>query len=492
MCVMLYYSHKSLKYEAFSNAEQTVETTFLRVDNILLSVEQASGNFYWDIVRNLHNPVLMETYVRKLVESDPQITGAAIAFEPYYYRSDEPYTMFYAHHARGTAGKDGYSAEIVMSSTFGSRPYTEQRWYVEPIQKKMPCWVNPLKNDDTEEDDALLTFSLPLYDATWKLVGVLGVDVQLETLSDIILSTKPSPNSYALMLGSDGSFIVHPDVDNLKHQTVFTIDRNTTDPDFLEAMLAMMNGETGQKAFDDNGMNCLLFYKPFQRDSIPGRSMADLGWSIGVVYPECDIYRNYYRLLFVVIVIVVVSLLLLLAYCRTVTHRQLKPLRQLSAKAQRIAEGEFYDDSGDGQGQEPAVASEGLDEVGRLQKNFQQMQQALAQHIGELEQLTSTLKERGERLEEAYERAKEADRMKTAFLHNMTNQMMVPVDTIFESAQRLASDDKVTAAHDSAVIQAQSKIITVVLNDLLNASSEKAATTRTTAEAPQDDAGQQK
>lgn len=467
LLVMLRYSRRALKEEAFAKADQTLEATVLHVDNILLSVEQTAGNFYWDILLHLNEPERLRTYVTRLVESNRQIEGAAIAFEPYFYKDRGEQTMFYPHRTP--------SGSIVQAESFGSRPYIEQSWYTEPLTTGKPCWINPLKNDDTE-DDALISFCLPLYavkNGVAGIVGVLGVDVSLAVLSDIVLSTKPSPNSYATMLGSDGSFIVHPDSDKVLHHTIFTLNHKDTDPMFLETARAMMAGETGWHRFNNDGTDCLLFYKPFRRDSIPGRAMLDLGWSIGVVYPVNDIFGDSDRQLVIVVIIAVVSLLLLLVFCRWLIYRQLEPLHLLTESAQRIADGHFEDVIPDSRQQ---------DEVGRLQNHFQQMQQSLSQRIGELYQLTEKLKDDGRRLSNAYEKAKIADRMKTEFMHNMTNQMLEPVVRIEESVKRFETDDEDMARTDSAIIQKQGATITELLDDLLRLSVEKSNTIKTETE----------
>ena len=407
LLVMLRYSRRALKEEAFAKADQTLEATVLHVDNILLSVEQTAGNFYWDILLHLNEPERLRTYVTRLVESNRQIEGAAVAFEPYFYKDRGELTMFYPHRTP--------SGSIVQAESFGSRPYIEQSWYTEPLTTGKPCWINPLKNDDTE-DDALISFCLPLYavkNGVAGIVGVLGVDVSLAALSDIVLSTKPSPNSYATMLGSDGSFIVHPDSDKVLHHTIFTLNHKDTDPMFLETARAMMAGETGWHRFNNDGTDCLLF--------------------------------------------------------RWLIYRQLEPLHLLTESAQRIADGHFEDVIPDSRQQ---------DEVGRLQNHFQQMQQSLSQRIGELYQLTEKLKDDGRRLSNA----KVADRMKTEFMHNMTNQMLEPVVRIEESVKRFETDDEDMARTDSAIIQKQGATITELLDDLLRLSVEKSNTIKTETE----------
>lgn len=69
--VLVYFSHKVLREEGVRNAEQTLEGTMQHIDNILLSVEQATGNIYYDLLQHLDEPERMYTYSRELVLSNP-------------------------------------------------------------------------------------------------------------------------------------------------------------------------------------------------------------------------------------------------------------------------------------------------------------------------------------------------------------------------------------------------------------------------------------
>jgi methyl-accepting chemotaxis protein/sigma-B regulation protein RsbU (phosphoserine phosphatase) len=151
------------------------------------------------------------------------------------------------------------------------------------------------------------------------------------------------------------------------------------------------------------------------------------------VYPEDDIFGEYNELLYVVLIIAVVGLVLLLLLCQTFIHRQLLPLRLLAKSAHRIAKG-YYD--------EPIPSSKQQDEVGRLQKHFQQMQQSLATRVGEMKQLTDTLQERGDALQTTYEQAQVAEQMKTSFLYNMSNQMMAPARGIYTNVMTISKNYK--------------------------------------------------
>ena len=449
--IMFIYSRLAVKAEALSMAEQTLEATVQKIDNILLSIEQSSGNIYWKLFNHINNPDKIDVYCRKLVENNPYIASCTIGFEPGFYKDRDPYAVAYRRSSDGS---------VVKHETSGDCPYYEQAWYTSTIAAGLPNWTDPQKVS-TMDDEAISSFLLPIYVGERK-VGVMAVDMSLNLLSRIVLETKPSPNSFCILLGRDGSFIVHPDSNKLKFQTIFTQQEQNVDPSVKEATEEMMAGKTGYKYVRLHGEDSYVFYKPFERMLVPGRSMEKLGWSAGMVYPENDIFGDYNRLLYSVLLIAAIGMLLLFMLCQTFIHRQFLPLQVLADSAKRIADGHYDELIPDTRQQ---------DEVGRLQNHFQQMQQSLSSRMGEMERLSATLLERGEVLKTAYEQAQVAERMKTKFLYNMTNQMMSPVGgistsvkTIHEHYGELTEEE---TNHLVSEIQRRGEKITALLNQLI-------------------------
>ena len=112
--------------------------------------------------------------------------------------------------------------------------------------------------------------------------------------------------------------------------------------------------------------------------------------------------------------------------------------------------------------------------MGRLQNHFREMQQSLATRMGEMKQLSETLKERGEELQATYEQAQAAERMKTNFLYNMSDQMMSPVDGIRKRVQTLSNTNgKQTEKETTQLvdgIQQRGEKVTALLNQLITES----------------------
>lgn len=412
LVTMFYFSRKAVREEALQNAGQTLEAMVEHIDNILLSVEQAAGNIYWKMIGQTNQPELMETYAHKLVECNPYIMDSRIIW-------------------------DVDSSKV---QTFAQ-------------------WTTPRKVDSNKEN-AAVTFSLPFYDKNQKL-NILAIDVSLALLSKIVLEEKPSPNSTCALLAKDGTIIVYNKSDML-NQNLIALAEKYDHTSVIEAAESMLAGETGYKKMILQGRTCYAFYKPFKQTEVRGRAMTDLGWSAGIIYPEEDIFGSYNRLVWTVLIIAVVGLGLLFVLCRLFIHRQLLPLKRLGTSAQLIAEG-HYD--------KLIPQSKNQDEVGRLQNHFHEMQQSLAVHMGELQQLSDTLKERGEVLQAAYEQAQGADRMKTNFLYNMSDQMKGPVNSILQSVKTICQHGSELTDEDTSKmvddIMLRGEKVTALLNQLI-------------------------
>ena len=83
--ILFYYSREAVKDEAVEKATQTLEGTMLHVENTLHEVEVAANNMKWLVEQHIDTPDSMFTFSRKILETNPNLNGCSIAFEPYYY-----------------------------------------------------------------------------------------------------------------------------------------------------------------------------------------------------------------------------------------------------------------------------------------------------------------------------------------------------------------------------------------------------------------------
>jgi methyl-accepting chemotaxis protein/sigma-B regulation protein RsbU (phosphoserine phosphatase) len=462
--MMAYFSRQALRQETVLEAEEALKGTAQHVDNILFSVEQSTGNIYSELLNHLDQPERMYTYSRRLVECNPYITGCAICFKPNYYPGRELF-MAYVHYKDGIV-KNGAS-NLVTSETYGNKPYTEYVWYKMPMTTRRPYWTDPQKE---EGDEGLtISFCLPISDKNKECVGVLVADLSVELFSQHVLADKPSPRVYNVLLGSNGSFIVHPDPEKLTSQTVFTLTADGANPTVQKAAEAMMAGETGYMPFRLDDHDWYVFYKPFQQSETRGRSMERLKWSIGTIYSDEEIFNTYNLLIVMVLVIAVLGLLLFYLCSRIVTRRQMRSLRQLTYITQRITQ-EHYDD--------PVPNVRRNDEIGQLYEHFQLMKQSLTTHVNELDELTQKLKRHHEVMHEVYAKQQSIDRVMSSFLHYVTDQMLAPSGDIERYVTSLCTNYRSLAPEEISLvvdsINKKSEAITGLINHMLNTAENEA------------------
>lgn len=452
---LFYFTRRALVEETKKDAEQRLEGTVQHVDNVLLSVEQTAGNFYYELLDHLNEPDRMMTYCRRLVESNPNVMGCSIAFKPNFFPEHEQFIRFvYRKHYN--------SPELVQMQKSPTIPYTQQNWYTGTMKNCRPTWLDPGQNyqDDLE---SIVTFCLPI-NYKKDCVGVIAVGLSVNLLSQIVQENKPTPNSYSILLGHDGTYLIHPDREKLSGKTVFDVPEVAESPTAVETAKAMLGNQSGERSFQLKGQTLYLFYKPFVRTNIPGRSLDALNWSIATVYPKSDIFGEYNHLVVHVLVIAFAGLLLFYLLCRMVIRKQLQPLSYLTVSAERIAEG-HYD--------ETIPATKRTDEVGVFQDHFRLMQQALATDIAKREQLGATLEQHREELQKTLQQIHDDDNVKTIFLHNVTDKMIKPSESILDSVNRLCDNyQNLTLAEadkETENIKLQSETIRELLRHKFNA-----------------------
>jgi methyl-accepting chemotaxis protein/sigma-B regulation protein RsbU (phosphoserine phosphatase) len=464
--VMFFFTRKALVEEKKMDAEQRLEATVQHIDNILLTIEQSADNICYELLNHLDRPEDMPAFCRRLVESNPDIDGCAIAFKPNFFPNRELFINFIHR-------KKYNSPELI----FTNKPvnYTSQPWFSETMRTCRAAWIDPGRSN-AHGLEPVITYCLPIRDKDHKCVGVIGVGLSVNLLSQIVLATKPSPNSYSILLSKDGSYIIHPNPARLRGQNVFTEPEVTESPSAVEAARAMLNGETGNMSFKMNDYTWYLFYKPFVRNNFTGHTAALQNWSIATICHKDDIFGEYNHLVFHVLGIVFIALLIFYMLCKMAIRKQMKPLQYLIESSDRIADGHYDENI-------PDLSRD--DEVGTFYKHYQTMLKALEKDVAMQDEQRATLLQRHDRLQKMHEQIDEDNQVKATFLHNITNRMIAPADSIVDSVKTLCegTQDFTLAEADKEIdnIKQQSNTILELLSHKFNITDTGGAAVRTNA-----------
>ena len=399
-----------IRHKAVGRAKSALNASMQRLDRNLLAVQTATEAYSWVLEEQLH-PDSFLTLSHKVVALNPHIDGCSVSAEPYLFPEKGRHYSVYTV-------REPDSVRTVVEEEY---EYFQKTWYKLPYDLNEPCWEIYFDEADSLEltiDGMLASYGKPLHNAKNEIVGVISTDLSLLKLTKIINEERPYPNSYFVMLDSDGRYVVHPDTTRLFKKTIFDDADPRTQQDLIALGHQMTAGKEGGMPVYVDGKGYLVCYKP-----VPGTD-----WSLAIVCPDNDILKNYYMLTNILVPLLVIGLLIIVLLCYRAVSQAFSSIRQLLLKTRMIAEGNMEVFIGH---------SNRIDDVGRLQNSFAAMLQALQFHIGIVRYITEKLQQRNKELEEATKRAQEANQQKTTFIQNVSHQIRTPLNIVMGFSQVL-------------------------------------------------------
>ena len=127
----------------------------------------------------------------------------------------------------------------------------------------------------------------------------------LKRLSQIVTPIAPYPHSSSIMIGRDGTYLIHPDTAKLIRQTIFSDPDPKAREDVIPLGEDMIAGKSGMRQLVVDGQDAFVFFRPIGSE----------GWSMAIVCPESDVFEGYDQLLRQVWIIIAVGLFVILIFC---------------------------------------------------------------------------------------------------------------------------------------------------------------------------------
>jgi sigma-B regulation protein RsbU (phosphoserine phosphatase) len=359
-----YYVSRQIIIEGIEkNATGLALATVHRIDTVLRSVEKVPGNAALLLEGLSSEPGDLDRLLRIVVQHNPEIYGAAVAFEP-YARDPEVYA-FAPYLCRTDQG---------VATTLIPYDYFTWDWYQIPKALDRPVWTEPYF-DEGAGGVVMATYSVPFYRTVAherRFMGVMTADVALSWLSEIVSSIRIAETGYAFLLSKTGTFVTHPDPDLVMNETIFGLAEARKDPRLRELGRKMIKGESGFVPFQSilTKKHCWLAYAP----------LPSSGWSLGLLFPQDELMKDLTRLNRTVLFLSLAGFLLVTCVIVWIARSITQPLRDLSKVTEDIARGHLDIHV-------PKVRSR--DEVGKLAASFEAMRGSLKQYIEELTETTA-------------------------------------------------------------------------------------------------------
>jgi len=362
-----YQSRVILQKELESNARNLAMSLVYRVETQLTAVAKVTAGVARALETGKHTEGELHALIRATVENNPEIYGSSVAFEPYAFSAN---SRLYAPYYYRDQGKTSFSR---LDKSYLDVPYLYWDWYQIPRELGKLEWSEPYF-DEGAGNILMSTCSIPFYEdinGTKQLKGIVGVDVSLDALTELISSVKILRTGYAALLSRNAMILAHPLKDAIMNETFFSIAESRHDLSLRELGRKMVRGETGFVHYKSLvGFTSWMYYTP----------IPSTGWTLAVVFPEDELLENVRKLSMTMAVMGFVGILLLTLAVISIARAIIKPLQLLTAATDQIASGNF---------DVPLPTALSNDEVGVLTHDFQVMEQSLKEYIRNLTETTA-------------------------------------------------------------------------------------------------------
>ncbi|MHB8110721.1 MAG: SpoIIE family protein phosphatase [Syntrophorhabdaceae bacterium] len=349
------------------NSTNLITTTTSRIEVLLTSTEKVPQNTAYLLENMNYDESELFKVLYSIVEKNPEIYGAAVAFEPHMFDKNKKYFAPYFY-------KNGGAISFKYLDKFYD--YFTWDWYQIPKELESPQWTEPYFG----EGGGILmsSYAVPFYkvmDGTRKLAGIVVVDISLEHLRDIVSSIKILNSGYGFLISRNGTFVTHPIKEYIMNETIFSVAEERKDLTLRESGRKMLRGETG---YSLNPVKSAVSGKPCIMTYVPIKSN---GWSLGVLFPYDELMADITNLNHVVLALGTIGLALLALAVVFIARSITKPLTEMADIAGRIG-------TGDLEALVPRIKTR--DEVGKLALALDCMKGSLKEYIQEITTTTAS------------------------------------------------------------------------------------------------------
>ena len=321
--VQYFYSQKGIKEEASMRAESQLETTKVRIMDIINQAEAAVRNSVWIAQWCLEVPDSMGRVTQRIVHDNPVVVGSTVAFVPGYNKRHELFAP-YCYRESGTG-------EIKLKSLATTQyDYPSQEWFTKPIELDTGYWSEPYI-DEGGGEMLMTTYSLPLRDSKGNVAAVITADISLDWLNELVGNISVYPNAYSVLLSRSGQIMVCPVETLVMNTSIQDLQQNSLagNETFNDISHSMLSGHYGNRRIKHQGVTSQIYFAPVERT----------GWSMSIVIPENEIFAGIRRIGVIVKLLQILGIVMLILLLRSVAKRQYK-YKMLNEQKERI-EGEL-------------------------------------------------------------------------------------------------------------------------------------------------------
>lgn len=317
------------QYSTRVSADQ-VEKIFERELSLVRTLSQAL-NVYKEMPQEQWKKLFLKMYFPVLQEN-PQVYSIWDSRE---FNSYIPgYTKDYGRLALMVWRENGQLKNSIDERSLTGDPPLYASFKKKGIESVWEPYVDVVTTGKAEVK-IMVTFGAPIYNNS-KFSGMIGTDVGLESLQELVTKIKPVAGSYAFIVSNTGIIAGHPNKELL--------NKNIKDvfADVFDKERILERIQKGDEFYfiktDASGNKQLICFAPIVAGKI------DTPWALVLSTPMSVITQEANQTLYVSLGVGLGGLLIIILVLIFVSDNLTKPIRRITSSLKRLANGEISDD----------------------------------------------------------------------------------------------------------------------------------------------------
>jgi len=311
-----------------------VESTGSLINEIGFAIENYLGQYEKGLVQLSTSPFVTEFTTDKGDEpADDSLPKLNQAFENFIELYGDSSAIYFSLPTKETF--------IMPDADLGADfDPTTREWYSQAVADPGTVqWTKPYVDQATGEFVISASKSVQ---ANGKLIGVVGLDIQLAALTDKVSSSDIGYDGYPVIFDTEGTAIAHPTLQG----------ENLMNLPFIAEMYEEGN-EQGAIYYEYEGSEKANIYS----------TIPKFGWKIGAIYDETNINTMASDLRNSMLIVALATLLVIFVVLYFLISRTIKPIGKLNSLMDSVSKGDL------------TVHSDikTNDEIGELGDNFNTM-----------------------------------------------------------------------------------------------------------------------
>ncbi|MDR0975197.1 MAG: methyl-accepting chemotaxis protein [Ruminococcus sp.] len=334
-------------------AVSTVVNVSLKANNdtVNLNESKKASEYVGDIIKNFMDGAY--SLVESTAQMPSMLTMDTAVQNPELARIVKNNTYASLYYIQGADGmQTGRSDDKAMGDR-STRP-----WFLRFMSNYEPFVMETYFS--VNDNAACTSIYYPMYKDS-EMIGVIGVDIKLDILQDIVVKhSQTEDDYYSFVIDGNGAVVAHPDTSYLTTVTNFkTLTRNVPkldsngnaviedgniveteekfeiSPEYEKLIERVMNGESGSEEITIDGKEYYVGYS-----SIPMEGDSD-SWSVITLknkeISEGAINDALFDIALTVVITALAALTIIIVLIRSFT----KPIKAMTTFARSISEGDF-------------------------------------------------------------------------------------------------------------------------------------------------------